>query len=94
MLDAAPAHVELTVPRATHRQAPPGVVVRRSDLHSVDLVEHRGLLVTDAPLAALQAAIALPDGSAFLDRTLQKHVRSSTCTTATAETLAGAGGDR
>lgn len=74
MLDSAPAHVGLTVPRATHRQALPGVVVRRSDLHAFDVVEHRGLLVTDAPLAALQAAIALPDGSAFLDRALQKHV--------------------
>jgi very-short-patch-repair endonuclease len=74
MLDAAPALVEITVPRATHRNAPAGVALRRSDLHAVDLVEHRGLLVTDGPLAALEAAIALPDGSAFLDRALQKHV--------------------
>jgi very-short-patch-repair endonuclease len=74
MLGAAPALVEITLPRATHRSAPPGVAVRRSDLHAVDVVEHRGLLVVDAPLAALEAAIALPDGSAFLDRALQKHV--------------------
>jgi very-short-patch-repair endonuclease len=77
MLDGAPALVEITLPRATHRTAPPGVVVRRSDLHAADLVEHRGLLVTAAPLAALEAAIALPDGSAFLDRALQKHVAFS-----------------
>jgi very-short-patch-repair endonuclease len=74
MLDAAPALVEITVPRATHRVAPPGLVVRRRDLHAVDLVEHRDLLVADGPLATLEAAIALPDGSAFLDRALQKHV--------------------
>ena len=74
MLDAAPALVEITVPRATHRNAPAGVALRRSDLPAVDLVERRGLLVADAPLAALDAAIALPDGSAFLDRALQKHI--------------------
>ncbi|QYN37073.1 endonuclease domain-containing protein [Pseudonocardia sp. DSM 110487] len=74
MLDAAPALVEITVPRTTHRSAPPGVVMHRSDLHAIDLVEHRDLLVVDGPLAALQAAVALPDGSAFLDRALQKHV--------------------
>jgi very-short-patch-repair endonuclease len=74
MFDAAPALVEITVPRATHRIAPAGVALRRSDLHAVDLVEHRGLLVADGPLAALEAAIALPDGSTFLDRALQRHV--------------------
>jgi very-short-patch-repair endonuclease len=74
MLDAAPALVEITVPRTTHRSAPSGVVVRRRDLHAVDVVEHRGLLVADGALAALEAAIALPDGSAFLDRVLQRHL--------------------
>ncbi|OLS98480.1 hypothetical protein BJF90_09485 [Pseudonocardia sp. CNS-004] len=74
MLDAAPALVEITVPRTTHRTAPPGVVVRRRDLHAVDVVEHRGLLVADGALAALETAIALPDGSAFLDRALQRHL--------------------
>jgi very-short-patch-repair endonuclease len=74
MLDAAPALVEITVPRSPHRSAPAGVVLRRSDVHAIDLVEHRGLLVADGPLAALEAAIALPDGSTFLDRALQKHV--------------------
>jgi len=74
MLDAAPARVEVTLPKATHRSAPPGVVVRRRDLHAIDLVEHRGLLVADGPLAALETAITLPDGSAFLDRVLQRHM--------------------
>jgi very-short-patch-repair endonuclease len=74
MLDGAPALVEVTVPRATHRNAPPGVVVRRRDLHSADLVERRHLRVADRSFAALETAIVLRDGSAFLDRALQRHV--------------------
>jgi very-short-patch-repair endonuclease len=74
MLDAAPALVEITMPRSTHRPAPPGVVVRRRDLHSVDLMDHRDLQVTDRALTVLETAIAVPDGSAFLDRALQRHV--------------------
>jgi very-short-patch-repair endonuclease len=74
MLDAAPVPVEITVPRATHRTRPPGVVVRRRDLHATDLVEHRDLLVAGRPLAAIESAVVLPDGSAFLDRALQRHV--------------------
>ncbi|MGH3613465.1 MAG: endonuclease domain-containing protein [Pseudonocardia sp.] len=31
--------------------------------------------LTDKPLTALETAIAIPQGSVFLDRTLQKHVR-------------------
>jgi very-short-patch-repair endonuclease len=74
MLDAGPALVEITVRRGTHRIRPPGVVVRRRDLHTADLVEHRGLLVAGRPLAAIESAVALPDGSAFLDRALQRHL--------------------
>jgi very-short-patch-repair endonuclease len=74
MLDTAPAFVELTVPRATHRIPPRGVVVRRRDLHGADIVEHRDLWVADRAFAALETAIALPDGSAFLDRALQRYV--------------------
>jgi very-short-patch-repair endonuclease len=48
--------------------------VRRRDLHTADLVEHRDIWVADRPLAALETAVALPDGSAFLDRALQRHV--------------------
>jgi very-short-patch-repair endonuclease len=74
MLDAAPALVEITVPRVTHRLAPPGLVVRRRDLHTADLVEHRDLRAAGRPFAVLETAIALPDGSAVLDRALQRHV--------------------
>lgn len=34
----------------------------------------RGLWVTDRPLTALETAAAVPDGSVFLDRALQRHV--------------------
>jgi very-short-patch-repair endonuclease len=34
----------------------------------------RGLRVAGRGLAALETAVALPDGSAFLDRALQRHV--------------------
>jgi very-short-patch-repair endonuclease len=74
MLEALPARIELTVPSATHRAPPPGVAVRRRDLHDADLTHHRDLWVADRPLAALETAITLPDGSAFLDRALQRFV--------------------
>ena len=74
MLDRAPGAVEITVPRATHRLPPPGVVLRRRDLERADLVRVRDLWLADRSFAALETAVALPDGSTFLDRALQKHV--------------------
>jgi very-short-patch-repair endonuclease len=75
MLDRAPASVELTLPRATHRRGRHGVALRRRDLQTPDVIEHREIAVADAPLAALETAVALPRGSVFLDRALQRHVR-------------------
>ena len=49
--------------------------VRRRDLAAADVVGHRDLWLTAAPLTALETAVALPDGSMFLDRALQRHVR-------------------
>lgn len=74
MLERAPGVVDITVPRQVHKNAPRGVVLRRRDLAADDLVEIRNLWLADAPFAALETAVALPDGSAFLDRALQKHV--------------------
>jgi very-short-patch-repair endonuclease len=74
MLDRAPAVVEITVPRATHRLSPFGIEVRRRDLQRADLVRHRDVWVASRAFAALETAMALPDGSAFLDRALQKYV--------------------
>jgi very-short-patch-repair endonuclease len=74
MLDNAPALVEITVPRASHRLPPRGIVLRRSDLERADLVHHRDLQVASRAFAALETAVALPDGSGFLGRALQKHI--------------------
>ncbi|WP_219416737.1 DUF559 domain-containing protein [Pseudonocardia nigra] len=75
MLPAAPTEVELTVPAGCKPRPQPGVRVRRRDLPAPDVVCGAGVRVAAKPLAALEAAVALPDGSAFLDRALQRHVR-------------------
>jgi len=74
MLDAAPAEVTVTVPRHLGPRAHPGVTVRRRDLHPDDVTVSHGLRLTSQALTALETAIAVPDGSAFLDRAFQKHV--------------------
>jgi len=75
MLERAPAAIELTVPTATHRRPPPGVVLLRRDLAWQDQVGTRDIWLADKPFAALETAVALRDGSTFLDRALQRHVR-------------------
>ena len=75
MLDRSPRTVELTIPRGSSPRCPSGVRVRRRDLAPIDVVGNRDLWLTAAPLTALETAVALPDGSAFLDRALQRHVR-------------------
>ncbi len=62
------------MPRRLGLRPPPGVRLRRRDLPAPDLLGVRGIWLTDIPLTALETAITVPDGSAFLDRTLQKHV--------------------
>jgi very-short-patch-repair endonuclease len=75
MLSRPPDVVDLTVPAALHRNSRPGLRLHRHDLLPVDRVAVGGLPVTAPPLSALQTALALPDGSTFLDRALQRHVR-------------------
>ncbi len=75
MLDRAPERIEVTLPRQRHLQAQPGVVLRRRELPWQDVVFTRRVRVAQKPLAAQETALALPDGSTFLDRALQKHVR-------------------
>lgn len=75
MLPGAPSQIDITVPRNTHRRPQRGIVLRRRDLQRPDLISDRGVLVADRPLAALETAVALRDGSVFLDRALQRHVR-------------------
>ena len=78
LLDRAPDEIEVTVPRRCGPGRRPGVRVRRRDLAAVDLIGTRNLWTTALPLTVLETAVALPDGSAFLDRALQRHVRFAT----------------
>ncbi|MHA6619756.1 type IV toxin-antitoxin system AbiEi family antitoxin domain-containing protein [Pseudonocardia sp. DLS-67] len=80
MLDQAPAIIDLTVPACTKPRPRPGIRLRRRDLYGSDVTEPtearaRGIRVAAPPFAALETAVDLPDGSTFLDRALQKHVR-------------------
>jgi very-short-patch-repair endonuclease len=75
MLGAAPEVVDVVLPKALHRRPPPGVRLHRRDLAPADRVGIDGLELTARPLTALETALALPDGSTFLDRALQRHVR-------------------
>ena len=78
VLDRAPATIEVTVPRRFGPDGRPGVRVRRRDLATADLVRIRDVWSTGVPLSVLETAVALPDGSTFLDRALQRHVRFPT----------------
>jgi very-short-patch-repair endonuclease len=75
MRDEPPGPVQLTAVRRSGLRDRPGIQVRRRDLDSDDLVHSRGLVLTGRSLTALETAIAVPEGSVFLDRALQKHVR-------------------
>jgi len=75
MLDRPPRGIEVTVPRRSGLRSHPGVRIRRRDLNPADVVGIGYLRFTDGPLTALETAIAVPEGSVFLDRALQKHVR-------------------
>jgi very-short-patch-repair endonuclease len=74
--DRCPPTIEVTAARDRQPGRRPGVRVRRRTLSESDLVVVRSVCVTDLPLTALEAAVALgPDGAALLDRALQRQVR-------------------
>lgn len=75
MLRDAPDIVDVTVPSTVGPRHRPGIRLRRSDLAPEDRIGLDGLWLTEKPLTALETALALSDGSAFLDRALQRHVR-------------------
>lgn len=75
LLPTAPATVELTVARTSGARAPAGIRLRRRGLSHRDRIGLRDVWLTAVALTVIETATALPDGSAFLDRALQKHVR-------------------
>lgn len=74
MLPAAPRTIELTLARNRGARPPAGVRLRRRELSHLDRIGLRDVWLTSAPLTVIETATALPDGSAFLDRALQRHV--------------------
>ncbi|MGB3602641.1 type IV toxin-antitoxin system AbiEi family antitoxin domain-containing protein [Gordonia sp. (in: high G+C Gram-positive bacteria)] len=74
MLPNLPHQLTIAAPNRIH----PGrwrfgdVDLSRRFLHPVDVVEVRGLSVTSLPATAVFAAVALDDGTRFLDRVLQQ----------------------
>jgi very-short-patch-repair endonuclease len=75
MMPRAAGPVDVTVPREVRRRSARGVLAHRRDLAAEDRVRLRGLWLTAGPLTALETATELIDGSTFLDRALQRHVR-------------------
>jgi very-short-patch-repair endonuclease len=67
----APDTVEVTVPRDSHGRCRPHCRVRRRDLNPRDVVELRGLQVTEMSLTALEAAVRRGGGAAILDGALR-----------------------
>ena len=78
MLLQAPQVIDVILPAALHRRAQPGIRWHRHDLPAVDRAGIGGLELTARPLTALETALVVPDGSTFLDRALQRHVRFPT----------------
>lgn len=69
----APGTVEVTVPRNSHGRRRSGVCVRRRDLASTDVTEHRQLRVTTLPLTVVEAAARRGGGPQLMDNALQRH---------------------
>ena len=74
MLPTAPDQVELTTARRCGLRARAGMRIRHRDLDRRDVVVVSGIALTAKPLTALETAVAVRGGAAFLDRALQKHV--------------------
>jgi very-short-patch-repair endonuclease len=74
MWPRVPTSVDTAVPSRMGSRRTSGVGVRRRDLPDADVAFLRGVRVTGLALTALETAVVLPDGSAFLDRALQKYV--------------------
>lgn len=74
MLERAPTCIDLTLPAGRRPKPQPAVRIHRRNLDPRDVHRRWGVPVAAKAFAALETAVALPDGSMFLDRVLQKHV--------------------
>ncbi|SEM12677.1 type IV toxin-antitoxin system AbiEi family antitoxin domain-containing protein [Rhodococcus maanshanensis] len=73
LTDRPPADDLVTIPRARAVKNRDRIRIRRRDLHWSDIGTVRGLRITELPLTVLEAAVELRDGSALMDRALQRH---------------------
>lgn len=94
MLARCPPAVRVTVPARVRRRPTPGVTLRRRDLDPSDVEVVDDIRVTAGPLTALETALALPVGSAFLDRALQRHIRFAAVRRAYHRTMGARGWSR
>jgi very-short-patch-repair endonuclease len=70
----APAIVEITVPRNSNGRCRDGSRVRRRDLKPVDIVEVRGLRVTELALTVVEASVRPRRNVTLMDAALQRRV--------------------
>jgi very-short-patch-repair endonuclease len=70
----APDIVEVTVPRNSHGRCHDGCVVRRRDLKSADIVEVRGLRITELALTVIEASVRPRRNVKLMDAALQRRV--------------------
>jgi very-short-patch-repair endonuclease len=69
-----PNIVEVTVPRNSNGRCHEGSRVRRRNLKPVDIVERRGLRVTELGLTIVEAAVRQRGGAKIMDSALQRRI--------------------
>ena len=67
----APDIVEVTVPKVSNHRRRQGVRTRRRDLGPKDVIERRGLRVTEPALTVVEASVRRAGGAKLMDRALQ-----------------------
>jgi very-short-patch-repair endonuclease len=70
----APDRIEVTLPRSSNHPHRDGVRTRRRDLKRADIVERKGLRVTELSLTVIEAAVRRGGGAQLMDSALQRHV--------------------
>jgi very-short-patch-repair endonuclease len=70
----APDIVEVTVPRDSNGRCRDGSRLRRRDLKPVDIVERRGLRVTELALTVVEASVRQRGAAKIMDSALQHRV--------------------